>query len=102
MYKRQAQSYLLVTVLAAILGGTDPMGGFGRVSGLFVALLVLQVLSSGVNLLGANAQLTQALWGATMIAAVAARHLLSRRRGRARAPAEPSPSLSRSVHPEPL
>ncbi|MGC8159825.1 ABC transporter permease, partial [Salmonella enterica] len=52
-----AQSYLLVTVLAAILGGTDPMGGFGRVSGLFVALLILQVLSSGVNLLGANAQL---------------------------------------------
>lgn len=97
-----AQSYLLVTVLAAILGGTDPMGGFGRVSGLFVALLILQVLSSGVNLLGANAQLTQALWGATMIAAVAARHLLARWRGRARAPAEPSPSRSRRVHPEPL
>ena len=95
-----AQSYLLVTVLAAILGGTDPMGGFGRVSGLFVALLILQVLSSGVNLLGANAQLTQALWGATMIAAVAARHLLARWRGRARAPAEPSPSRSRRVHPE--
>ena len=69
---------------------------------LLVALLILQVLSSGVNLLGANAQLTQALWGATMIAAVAARHLLARWRGRTRAPAEPSPSRSRSVQPEPL
>lgn len=77
-----AQSYLLVTVLAAILGGTDPMGGFGKVGGLFVALLILQVISSGVNLLGANAHLTQALWGATMIAAMAARHLLARWRGR--------------------
>jgi simple sugar transport system permease protein len=65
------------------------MGGLGRVAGLFVALLILQVLSSGVNLLGANVQLTQALWGATMIVAVAARHLLSRWRGRARSPSVP-------------
>jgi simple sugar transport system permease protein len=42
-----------------------------------------------VNLLGANVQLTQALWGATMIVAVAARHLLSRWRGRARSPSVP-------------
>lgn len=78
-----AQSYLLVTVLAAILGGTDPLGGFGKVGGLFVALLILQVISSGVNLLGVNAHLAQALWGATMIAAMAARHLLAHWRTRA-------------------
>ena len=34
-----AQSYLLITILAAILGGIDPYGGFGRIVGLFVALL---------------------------------------------------------------
>lgn len=78
-----AQSYLLVTVLAAILGGVDPLGGFGKVGGLFVALLILQVISSGVNLLGVNAQLTQAMWGGTMIAVMAVRHLLPRLRGRA-------------------
>ena len=33
-----AQSYLLVTILAAILGGIDPYGGFGRILGLFLAL----------------------------------------------------------------
>lgn len=73
-----AQSYLLVTVLAAILGGVDPLGGFGKVAGLFVALLVLQVISSGVNLLGVNAQLTQAMWGATMIGVMGVRHLMPR------------------------
>ena len=31
-----AQSYLLITILAAILGGIDPYGGFGRISGLFL------------------------------------------------------------------
>jgi simple sugar transport system permease protein len=73
-----AQSYLLVTVLAAILGGVDPLGGFGKVSGLFVALLVLQVISSGVNLLGINAQLTAAMWGATMIVVMFVRQVLPR------------------------
>jgi len=29
-----AQSYLLVTILAAVLGGVDPFGGFGTVGGL--------------------------------------------------------------------
>lgn len=86
-----AQSYLLVTVLAAILGGVDPFGGFGKVSGLFVALLVLQVISSGVNLLGVNAQLTQAMWGATMVGVMAVRHLADRRRERLARQAPPAP-----------
>lgn len=79
-----AQSYLLVTVLAAILGGVDPFGGFGKVSGLFVALLILQVISSGLNLLGASPQLTQAMWGATMIGVMAVRYAAQRFRERRR------------------
>lgn len=75
-----AQSYLLITVLAAILGGVDPFGGFGKVSGLFIALLILQVISSGLNLLGVSPQLTQAMWGTTMILVMVARFLLSRHR----------------------
>ena len=73
-----AASYLLITVLAAILGGVDPNGGFGRVSGLFIALLVLQVISSGLNLLGVNTQLTQATWGGTMIVVMVVRYLIAR------------------------
>lgn len=73
-----AASYLLITVLAAILGGVDPNGGFGKVSGLFIALLVLQVISSGLNLLGVNTQLTQAMWGGTMIVVMVMRYLIAR------------------------
>ena len=71
-----AASYLLITVLAAILGGVDPNGGFGKVSGLFIALLVLQVISSGLNLLGVNTQLTQAMWGGTMIVVMVVRFVI--------------------------
>jgi len=44
------------------------------------ALVILQVISSGLNLLGVNPQLTQAMWGTTMVLVMAARYLLPKRR----------------------
>lgn len=67
-----AQSYLLVTILAAVLGGIDPFGGFGTVSGLMVALAVLQVISSGFNQFGLSPYLTAAIWGLVLIAVMTA------------------------------
>lgn len=61
------QSYLLVTIVAAVLGGVDPMGGFGKVSGLVLALIVLQLISSAFNQLGLSEFLTLAIWGGTLI-----------------------------------
>ncbi len=61
------ESYLLITVLACFLGGINPFGGFGRVLPVFVALIVLQLLSSGLNLLGANQHLATAVWGLLLI-----------------------------------
>ena len=62
------ESYLLITVLACFLGGVNPFGGFGRVMSVFLALVILQVLSSGLNLLGANQHLATAVWGLLLIA----------------------------------
>src|SRR5579872_5048324 len=72
-----AQSYLLVTILSAVLGGIDPFGGFGRIAGLMIALVVLQVISSGLNLLGVNQHLTLAIWGFTLIAVMATKFYLA-------------------------
>ncbi len=57
------EALLLVTVLACFLGGVDPFGGFGRVAPVVLALVVLQVISSGLNLMGANQHLSTAVWG---------------------------------------
>jgi simple sugar transport system permease protein len=65
------ESYLLVTILAAVLGGIDPFGGFGKVGGLLVALVLLQVISSAFNLLNFSPFLTIAIWGALIIAVTA-------------------------------
>jgi simple sugar transport system permease protein len=70
-----AQSYLLITILAAILGGIDPYGGFGRIDGLVLSLAILQIISSGFNLLGFSQHLTLALWGVTLLAVMAVKRL---------------------------
>ncbi|MGJ4993996.1 ABC transporter permease [Bradyrhizobium sp. HKCCYLS3077] len=64
---------LLVTVLACFLGGVDPFGGFGRVAPVFIALVILQTLSSGLNLLGANQHLSTAVWGLFLLAVMVLR-----------------------------
>lgn len=72
------ESYLLITVLACFLGGVNPFGGFGRVIPVFVALVVLQLLSSGLNLVGANQHLATAVWGILMITVMILRWLAGR------------------------
>lgn len=67
------EALLLVTVLACFLGGLDPFGGFGRVVPVVLALIMLQALSSGLNLVGANQHLSTAVWGLFLIAVMALR-----------------------------
>ncbi len=72
------ESYLLVTMLASVLGGTSASGGFGRVSGLIMALIVLQIVSSGLNLLRVSSFLTIAIWGIIIILVMIVNHFGSR------------------------
>jgi simple sugar transport system permease protein len=78
------EALLLVTVLACFLGGVDPFGGFGRVLPVVIALVILQVLSSGLNLLGANQHLATAIWGLFLIGVMIVRFLVARWRPRPR------------------
>lgn len=81
------ESYLLITVLACFLGGINPFGGFGRVVPVFLALIVLQLLSSGLNLMGANQHLATAVWGLLLVGVMILRwvashvKLINRRKG---------------------
>lgn len=78
------EALLLVTVLACFLGGIDPFGGFGRVLPVAIALIILQALSSGLNLIGANQHLSTAVWGLFLIAVMALRWVGLRWRSRQR------------------
>lgn len=63
------ESYLLVAILAAVLGGVDPLGGFGRVSGVILSLIILQLMSTASILIGLSQFITLALWGAILLLA---------------------------------
>lgn len=69
------ESYLLITILAAVLGGISPSGGFGKVGGLVLALVILQLISTAFNLLDFSQFLTLAIWGGTLIAVAAVARL---------------------------
>jgi simple sugar transport system permease protein len=73
------QSYLLVTILAAVLGGTSASGGYGKVVGVMLAIVMLQMLASGLNLLGVDPFFAIAMWGAILLLVMTLKHLLRQR-----------------------
>lgn len=60
-------SYLLISILASVLGGVNPDGGKGRLVGIMIALILLQMIESGLNMLGISSYITMILWGALLI-----------------------------------
>jgi simple sugar transport system permease protein len=63
-----ASSYTLQCILVAVLGGVNPDGGFGKVAGVTLAILTLQFLSSGFNILRADSYFKTFVWGAVLVA----------------------------------
>ncbi|MEZ4659510.1 MAG: ABC transporter permease [Caldilineaceae bacterium] len=82
-------SYILLTVLIAILGGIRYTGGAGTVSGLVLAVLCLQFLSTGLNMLmlelsGSSAAIffRQFAWGALLLIVMVINYYVEQRRQR--------------------
>jgi simple sugar transport system permease protein/ribose transport system permease protein len=60
-------SYLLQSVAAAVLGGTNIQGGYGKVIGTVYAVIIFQVLSNGLNLMGVPRAIVGVITGAILI-----------------------------------
>jgi simple sugar transport system permease protein len=65
-------SYLLQSILIAVLGGTNPSGGRGTVTGIALAVIALMLLSSGLQILRFSNHLIDFVWGAFLVLVVAA------------------------------
>jgi simple sugar transport system permease protein len=59
--------YLLETILVSILGGIDPRGGYGKISGLIIALVTLQFLKSGSNILNLSPFVKNIISGSLLV-----------------------------------
>ncbi len=62
-------TYTLQSIMIAVLGGTNPNGGEGTVSGTIMAVLVMQFISTGMNMIGLDNVnfLRQLVWGVALI-----------------------------------
>lgn len=61
-------SYMLQTILICVLGGVNPNGGYGKVAGVTLAILVLQFLASGLNMFSEISNFYQPLiWGSVLL-----------------------------------
>ena len=60
-------SYLLLAVLIAVLGGVNPYGGYGKITGVVLAVLAMQFLSSGLNMLSVSNFARELIWGVLLI-----------------------------------
>ncbi|MEI8335143.1 MAG: ABC transporter permease, partial [Chloroflexota bacterium] len=69
---RLADSYVLPSVAAAVIGGTSIMGGRGGYGGTIVGALILTVLTSLISALGFPEAARQILFGAIIVAVAAA------------------------------
>ena len=60
--------YTLQCVLIVVLGGVNPSGGKGRISGVVLAIMVLQMLSSGLNMFPTISNFYKSLiWGSVLL-----------------------------------
>ncbi|AHG66028.1 ABC transporter permease [Advenella mimigardefordensis] len=64
---KYGDSYLLIAILIAVMGGVNPAGGYGRVICVFFAATALQLLSSMFNLLGLSEFAGNCIWGLLLL-----------------------------------
>lgn len=73
-------TYTLLTLLIVVLGGTAPEGGKGKVFGVTLSVIVLQLVSSAFNILRLNAYIKTFVWGLILIAVMTASYISSKRK----------------------
>ncbi len=88
-------AYLLQAVLVVILGGTDPNGGFGSVLGVVMAIVLLQVIQSGSNILAFTPFFKKFMWGFMLLLVMVINYFTNRfRERRSRIVSESGESVS--------
>ncbi|MCC3373229.1 ABC transporter permease [Cohnella sp. REN36] len=79
-------SYILQSILIAVMGGVNPNGGFGKIAGIVMAVLTLQFLSSGLNALHVGNFFKDFVWGIVLILVMVANEIGPKWRWRRRQP----------------
>jgi len=85
-------SYVLLAIVIVVLGGVNPYGGFGTVTGVILATAVLQMVASGFNALRFSQFFYQLAQGFVLIAVMILNTYVDKRRMRAKKDKAPQES----------
>lgn len=83
-------SYVLLVIVIAVLGGTNPNGGFATVLGVVLATLTLEIVSSGFTALRLSSYQYAMAQGVILVAAMAIDQVKWRRRRNRKTAARPA------------
>lgn len=76
-------SYTMTGILIAVLGGINPNGGFGSMTGVALSVIILQILSSLLNMFSEISNYYRdMIWGVALIGVLIINHTLSRKSNR--------------------
>jgi ribose transport system permease protein len=75
-----AYGYELDVIAAAVVGGTSLAGGEGTILGVLIGAVIMQVLRTGLVLIGVSAYWLQAIQGLVIVVAITLDQLRKRRR----------------------
>ncbi|MCF7940591.1 MAG: ABC transporter permease [Spirochaetia bacterium] len=75
-------AYLLQAILVVVLGGVDPDGGFGNIPGVIMAIFILQITQSGLNILAFSPFFKKFMWGFALLLVMVLNYLLQNRSSR--------------------
>ena len=85
-------SYVMLAIVIVVLGGVNPYGGFGTVTGVILATAVLQMVASGFNALRFSQFFYQLAQGFVLIAVMILNTYVDKRRMKAKKDKAPKES----------
>lgn len=71
-------SYLLQTLIVCVIGGIDPNGGRGKVWGLLIAIILMQVMSSAFTIMALSPYTQKLIWGIMLVLVLGLNHILKK------------------------
>lgn len=60
-------TYQMQAILVCVIGGINPNGGKGKILGVCIAIVLLQMLQSGFTVLGFEPYIKKLIWGAVLV-----------------------------------
>lgn len=71
-------SYLLQTLIVCVIGGIDPNGGRGKVWGVLIAVLLMQVMSSAFTIMSLSPYTKKLIWGIMLVLVLGLNHIIKK------------------------